>query len=109
MFVRVYAIDDGTQVSLEEPDDCGRFHLVCEIDVELLGAALVEANVGSLRDAETALINPEAIVRAAGGRVGADWGERFGAMIEFAESKGWMTDDGNVRAHVQAGGASWSG
>jgi hypothetical protein len=104
MFVRVYASDDGTRVSLEEPDDCRRFHLVCEIDLDLLGDTLVEANVGSLEDDDTALINPEAIVRAAGGRVGADWGERFGAMVEYAETKGWVTDDGNVRAHVEAGG-----
>jgi hypothetical protein len=102
MYVRVRATESGsTEVTLEEPDDCGRFHLVCEIDPVLLAPALAEANVGSVEDDQTAVINPEAIVRAVGDRVGPDWGERFGAMVEHAETKGWVTADGNIRAHVE--------
>jgi hypothetical protein len=102
MYVWVRSGDSGdAEVTLEEPDDCLRFHLVCEVDPALLDAALVEANVGSLEDAETALINPEAIIRASGDRVGLDWSERFSAMVEYAETKGWVTVDGHIRAHVE--------
>jgi hypothetical protein len=102
MYLRVWAGDSGEgQVTLEEPDDCGRFHLVCEVDPELLGPALVEANVGSLEDDETALIDPEAIVRAVTDRVAADWSERYAAMVEYAETKGWINPDGSIRAHVE--------
>ncbi len=102
MYVRVRATESGTtEVTLEEPDDCGRFHLVSEIDPSLLPNALAQANVGSMEGDETAVINPEAIVRAVGDRVGPDWGERFSAMVEYAETKGWITADGNIRAHVE--------
>ena len=102
MYLRVWAGDSGeAQVTLEEPDDCGRFHLVCDVDPDLLGPALVEANVGSLEDDETARINPEAIVRAVADRVAADWSERFATMVEYADAKGWITADGDIRAHVE--------
>jgi hypothetical protein len=104
MYVWVRAGDSGeAEVTLEEPDDCLRFHLVCEVDPALLDAALVEANVGWLEDAETALIDPEAIVRASRDRVGPDWGERFSSMVEYAETKGWVNADGHLRAHVEPG------
>jgi hypothetical protein len=102
MYVRVFASDSGyAVVTVDEPDDCGRFHLVCEVDPVLLGRTLVEANVGWMENDETAVINREAILRAVGDRVGPDWGERFAAMVEYAETKGWVTTDGNIRAHVE--------
>src|ERR1017187_1019967 len=102
MYVRVRATESGsTEVTLEEPDDCGRFHLVCGIDPGLLAPALAEANGGAVEGDQTPGINREAIVRAVGDRVGPDWGERFGAMVEHAETKGWVTADGNIRAHVE--------
>ena len=34
-----------------------------------------------------------------GDRVGADWGERFDAMVDYAATKGWLND---ARTHIKA-------
>jgi hypothetical protein len=41
-----------------------------------------------------------ALIRAAAGDVSGDWEERFGAMVAYAASKGWVDDDGQIKAHV---------
>jgi hypothetical protein len=53
------------------------------------GAAEAELSVSGLHDA------------AAVAGVGADWPERWAAMMRYAESKGWLTADGtHLRAHL---------
>jgi hypothetical protein len=41
---------------------------------------------------------------AAAGSVGADWPERFAAMLGYARGKGWLDEAGtHIRAHVVRG------
>jgi hypothetical protein len=90
-------------VSLEEPDDCTRFHLavVGGRDLGRVFGALVDAAAGRL-EGDHALITIDAVRRMAAGRVADDWDARFGAMLEFARTKGWIDETNNaIQAHVQ--------
>ena len=90
-------------VSLEEPDDCKRFHLavVGDADIRVVFGALVDAAAGRL-EGDHAFVTVDAIRRMAKGRVGPTWDDDFGAMLEFAASKGWLDDQRvAIQAHVE--------
>jgi hypothetical protein len=102
VFVQVDLVQDPPVVTLEEPDDCKRFHLavVGGNDIRMVFGALVDAAAGRL-EGDDAFITVDAVRRMAAGRVGPDWDADFAAMLDFARTKGWI-DDANVaiRAHV---------
>jgi hypothetical protein len=53
-------------------------------------------------DGDEALVEVDAVRRLATGRVGPAWEGDFAAMLEYAEGKGWIADDGrSIRAHVE--------
>jgi len=90
-------------VSLEEPDDCTRFHLavVGGRDIGRVFGALVDAAAGRLED-DHALITIDAVRRMAAGRVADDWDVRFDAMLDYARTKGWIDETNNaIQAHVE--------
>ena len=33
--------------------------------------------------------------------LGSEWDEAFAAMIEAADTRGWIADDGSIRAHIE--------
>jgi hypothetical protein len=91
---------DPPAVVLEEPEDCTAFSVRARGRV---GAALEAAGVGRM-DGDEALIEVDAVRRLAAGRVGPDWEADFAAMLDFAATKGWMSDEGrSIRAHVVEG------
>ena len=50
------------------------------------------------------LVAVDAVRRLAAGSVGATWEDDFAAMLDYARSKGWLSDDGaSIRAHVEWG------
>jgi hypothetical protein len=50
---------------------------------------------------EHAFIAPEVLQAMAAREITrSDWPTRFGAMLDYARSKGWTDTDGAVRAHV---------
>ena len=93
-------------VGLDDPGDCGRFHVTVRGDGDsaALDRALRAADVGEVDGDGEALVRVAAVRRLAAGSVGASWGEDFAAMLEYARSKGWLSDDGtSIRAHVERG------
>ena len=103
MYVRVDVGPERPVVTLEEPDDCTRFHLtvVGRPDLARVFGALVDAAAGRL-DGDHALITIDAVRRMAAGRVGDDWDTRFDGMLAYARSKGWIDDTGHaIQAHVE--------
>ena len=103
MYVQIDIGPERPVVSLEEPDDCTRFHLavVGGRDLGRVFGALVDAAAGRLED-DHALITIDAVRRMAAGRVEDDWPARFDAMLEYARTKGWIDDTGNaIQAHVE--------
>jgi hypothetical protein len=93
-------------VVLEEPDDCGRFHVRVRggRDAGKLDDALQANSVGDLDGEGEALVRVDAVRRLATGAVGGTWEDDFTAMLGYARSKGWVSDDGaSIRAHVEWG------
>lgn len=101
MHILVAETAQGPRVSLEEPDDCTRFHVAIQgVPREAAGRALELAGVGTLGEADAAWIRVAALRERAEGRVAGDWAERFHAMLAYAGRKGWLSEDqGSVRGH----------
>jgi hypothetical protein len=93
-------------VSLADPADCGRFHVELHGDGGhgSLDAALRDSDTGSSAGAHDADIRVDAVRRMASGSVGDTWEDDFAAMLGYARTKGWLSDDGStIRAHVERG------
>ncbi len=99
-------------VVLEDPADCGRFHVAVRGaadamagaagDAVALDRALRSDAVGSLDGDGEALVLVDAVRRLAAGSVGDTWDDDFAAMLRYAGSKGWLSEDGaSIRAHVE--------
>jgi hypothetical protein len=103
VYVQVDLTAQPPPVTLEEPDDCTRFHLavVGGTDPARVFGALVDAAAGRL-EGDHALVTIDAVRRMAAGRVGDDWGDRFDGMLGYARSKGWIDETGNaIQAHIE--------
>lgn len=98
----VVVVDRGT-VRLDQPEDCARFHVLVVGDADLVAVAdaLTDAGAGRIAD-DAALVSIDAVRRMAAGRVGPAWDDDFAAMVRFAETKGWLADDGaSIQAHIE--------
>ncbi|HEU5378180.1 MAG TPA: hypothetical protein VFV38_22390 [Ktedonobacteraceae bacterium] len=91
----MYIFVSHTQtVTLEEPDDCTRFHMEIQgLSEDIVGQALAQEDVGLLANPALAWIKIEALRRLAQGRVQPDWTTRFEGMLHYAERKGWLSND----------------
>ncbi len=102
-------VDIGAEpatVTLEEPADCTRFHVTVRGGgaAGALDGALRANAVGSLDGDGEAQVHVEAVRRLAAGTVDETWETDFAAMLDYAGSKGWLSDDGaSIRAHVERG------
>jgi hypothetical protein len=102
-------VDVGVEpatVTLEEPADCKRFHVTVRggAGAGPLDEALRAGAVGSLNGDGEALVFVDAVRRLAVGQVDESWESDFAAMLGYADSKGWLSDDGaSIRAHVERG------
>jgi hypothetical protein len=106
MYVDVdFGVDPATVV-LAEPADCTRFHVAVRGsgDAGTLDRALRAQSVGSVDGDGEAVIDVAAVRRLAAGSVGATWDDDLAAMLAYARSKGWLSEDGGaLRAHVEWG------
>jgi hypothetical protein len=88
---------DGGSGDEPDPDADGR-----------LDSILARSGAGRATSDGDALL-PAAVVRdlavtaaeAAGRSRDGSWDEGFAGMLEFAGTKGWIDDDGAIRAHVE--------
>ncbi|MGH9016876.1 MAG: hypothetical protein ACRDY1_03925 [Acidimicrobiales bacterium] len=89
-------------VTLAEAEDCGRFDVVVigPGDHGDLARALTGAAVGTVEGDEV-LVDVAAVERLARRSVGPGWDEEFAGMLDFARSKGWLTEEGAIRAHIE--------
>ena len=90
-------------IELVKPEDCKRFHVAARGgSPEALADALAEAGLGRLLPSGEAMVDTQAVRRMAEGRVPADWGDQFDAMLQYARGKGWLDDTGEaMQAHVE--------
>ena len=95
-----------SEVTLEDPSNFKQFHVAVRGAAVDVGAALARSGFGSM-EGNDAMISVEAIRSAAAGRVGEGWDAGFESMLEFAGTKGWLSEDGRaVRAHVEPAAAN---
>lgn len=90
-------------VLLVEPADCRSFDVIVHGsgDGDALDQALAAASVGRTEGNEV-LVTVAAVRRLAAGSVGDGWESDLRAMLDYARSRGWLTEDGQwIRAHVE--------
>jgi hypothetical protein len=93
----------GTKVQVRDPDNCRALDVrVSAADRASLDTALRATSLGAWTGGPEADLNvAELRAAAARGPVGADWPQRWDAMLSYAAAKGWLTADGtHVRAHL---------
>ena len=84
------------EVRLNEPGDFKGFKVVVETGD---GNGLFA--VGRLAHRDTAWIQADAVRRLAGDAVTPEWESGFAAMLDYAKTKGWLDDAGDIQAHVE--------
>jgi hypothetical protein len=97
--------DEHPQARVVDVDDLGRLHLALgEVTDEEAAEVLQSSGLGRLQDAETGFLDAAALRAAAEPRATApDWAVRWDAMIAFARSKGWLSEDGaSIQVHVES-------
>jgi hypothetical protein len=111
------------EVTVAHRDDLGRFAVRAVMDrpptagsrvrpgdLDGLAEAMAAHDVGEVGPDGDALVSSSGLRRLAGEAaardgipLGADWDTGFASMLDVASSKGWITDGGDVRAHVEWG------
>jgi hypothetical protein len=96
----VVVTDDG--VSVREADDCMRLSVSTALRDQHVAAALARSGMGTLVDGRDVLLDVGILhERARAAASAGDWEDRWVAMIDYAGTKGWLTDDRTaVRAHI---------
>jgi hypothetical protein len=101
--VILHADLDAATVTLREPADFFGFHVAVAggpVDDERLPGVL--APHGRI-DGEHAWIDRDAVVALAGDEADDAWHAGFDAMVEYARSKGFLSEDStSIRAHLDA-------
>jgi hypothetical protein len=106
MYVDVDLESDPGAVALAEPADCTRFHVAVRGagDAGTLDRVLRSNAAGAVDGDGEAMVRVDAVRRLAAGAVGESWEADFTAMLAYARSKGWLSEDGEaIRAHVEWG------
>ncbi|WP_336879389.1 hypothetical protein [Rhodococcus globerulus] len=96
-------VDAHGDVRLADRDSFTVFavHAPTDHEVENVGDALRAVAVGEIEDGH-AWIFATAITRLAHETgAGDDWRVGFDAMVEYAGVKGWLREDGAIRAHIE--------
>jgi len=97
---------DPATVAVEEPSDCGRFHVAVRgrADAGALDEALRTNDAGVVDGDGEAMVRVDAVRHLVAGSVDEAWEAAFAAMLDYARSKGWLSEDGaSIRAHVEWG------
>lgn len=96
-----------TGVSLANPSEFTRFEVVSHVERAQAADLLSKAGAGALREDDHVEV-PEQFLRTAAGEVAEteEWNSGFGKMLGYAQSKGWVTDGGDILAHVEWEGAA---
>jgi hypothetical protein len=95
--------DEVPEARVADVDDLKRLHVaVGAVTDEEADQALRAAGLGRLEDG-SAWLDAAALRAAAQARATVpDWAGQWDRMVEFARSRGWVSDDGaTLQAHVE--------
>ena len=89
---------------VQDPDDLAGLHLETDLDADGVRTALTTTGTGELRDDGTVLLDVAVLRSLAVMSIGPpapDWPQRWKTMIEDAERRGLLSEDGrSVRVPV---------
>jgi hypothetical protein len=105
----IVEIVGGTQerpeVQVVDIDNLTALHLALgEVTDEEAGEVLEAAGLGRMGEGDIAYLDAAALRAQAEPRAStADWATRWEAMVDYARSKGWLSDDGaTIQVHVES-------
>ena len=90
-------------VTLTDPDDCRGFHsrVAAGVTDDAVDALLTRTGAGHRVGADQVAV-AVTWLRAAASGVDENWERSFQQMLDYAGTKGWLTDDGGaVLAHIE--------
>ena len=83
-------------------DELQRFDRLCVVVAEGVIRSGAVGDMGHFaEDGDHAWLDPKGLCRAAGFDANSETQEGFDAMVAYAVSKGWVDDEGRLRAHVE--------
>jgi hypothetical protein len=97
--------DEHPEARVVDVDNLTALHLALgQVTDDEAAEALARAGLGRMQNAETAHLDVAALRAAAEPRASApDWVRKWDAMIAYARSKGWLSDDGaRLQVHVES-------
>lgn len=99
--MRIIVTTDPDAVTLDEPDDFTSFAVVAPEGTPATAIDRILGPVGR-GDGEHVWVDRDGLADLAGERAGnADWQAGLAAMIDYARSNGFLSDDGAaIRAHI---------
>jgi hypothetical protein len=98
VFIRI-PTDKDCPLTLEEPEDFARFHVeVVGLEASELRTQVKRRGVGRIIDEDHVAVAITTIKSLAGQR-SPSWERSFDAMIDYARSKGWLSDEYHIQAH----------
>jgi hypothetical protein len=90
------------EVLLTEPEDFRRFSV--RFDPGARGTAPAEAALGRVArpDGDAAWVSQAALRDLAPRGAGPGWQAGLAGMVAYARGRGWLDDQGDIRAHIEA-------
>lgn len=103
MIIRVHPAEGGDDPHVELVDAAGftGFHIEAPPGIGTEALAVLLGSASAAADAEHVFVGQDALRQLAGDVADDAWNEGFAAMVEFADSKGWLDGSGAIRAHVE--------
>jgi hypothetical protein len=95
-------IDAGPTVTLEDPDDFTAFSIACREGLTDDDRTSAVARLGRAAGPDHVFVTTESLADLAGSRAAdQDWQSGLAKMTAYAQSKGWVDEQGGIRAHIQ--------
>jgi hypothetical protein len=96
----MYISVDASTVSVEDAGDFKAFHVQVPQGwaAERIGAELTGSGAGRLGPDGPEIWPDWVISTVAGDR---QWCTEFTAMVAYAKTKGWVTEDSTIKAHIE--------
>jgi hypothetical protein len=109
---------DTSRVAVEQFDDLRSLSVAIQTEehgddiseeaIGILSAIFSTGEVGTVGPSGDTFIRPEVLRRLAsdaaarrGKSIGSEWDDEFAAMVAYASSKGWISEDGSIQAHIK--------
>lgn len=100
-------IDADQTVTLDDPAGFTAFDILAADPAQASVLAALGPDGSAATEDDHVFVSVDAVRRWAGDALGGiddGWESGFGAMVGYATSKGWMSDDGSsIKAHIEAG------